>query len=61
MGSDDTGFTSSPPERHFSERLELKDQLEWSEKGLSVKEEGTGRAGGILKSLVLKHVGELAT
>lgn len=39
MGSDNTGFTSSLAERHFSERLGLKDQLELSENGLSVKEE----------------------
>lgn len=59
MGSSDTGSPSSLSERYFGERLGLKDQLEWPGKGLSVQEQETGRVGGILKSLVLKHIGEL--
>lgn len=61
MGSDDTGFTGSLRERYFGERLGLKDQLEWSGKGLGVQEEETGRVGAILKRLVLKHIWELGT
>lgn len=61
MGSDYTGFTGSLSERDFGERLGLKNKLEWSGKGLNVREEETGRVGGILKSLALKHIGELET
>lgn len=61
MDFENNGFTGGLGERYFGEKLGLKVSLEWPGKGLSSKEEKTGRVGDILKSFVLKHIGELGT